>query len=267
MSAMRSRDWRVICDCQNHRARNSRVASSLRKAAGAIVVMIPLAYGAFAVPVDALSTEMQTKAPAEIPLAGEEPMLLNMAAGTDRKALSILTPNVRRTFLEVTESKHSLDVERFRENFFRTTIPYGDIIYREARRNGLPPELVAAVIETESNFRPRRVSHKNAQGLMQLIPSTGRMMGASNLFHPAENIRAGTRYLRYLNRRFPGNSTLVLAAYNAGETVVGRLGGVPPYRETEQYLKKVSSRRSEYQRKADRAVAAYVRLHTRSSMH
>lgn len=227
--------------------------------------MIPLTYGALAVPVDALSTEVRSMPPVEIALEGEEPTLLNTAAPAEVRSLSILTPNVRRTFLEVSESAHTLDVERFRENFFRTSIPYGNIIYREARRNGLAPELVAAVIETESNFRPRLVSHKNAQGLMQLVPSTGRMMGAANLFNPAENIRAGTRYLRYLNRRFRGDPTLVLAAYNAGPSVVGRLGGVPPYRETQQYLKKVAARRIAYQRSSDRAVAAYVRLHTRST--
>src|SRR5438034_537859 len=91
----------------------------------------------------------------------------------------------------------------------------------------------------------RLISGKNAQGLMQVLPSTGALMGAEDLFDPTENIAAGTKYLRYLFDRF-GDERLALAAYNAGEGNVEKFGGVPPFPETLNYLRKVSSRRNEY---------------------
>lgn len=263
-TAIARNDWWVICPCQNHRvSRIGNLAETLKRSAGALVLMLPLAFGAFGLPLETATENYAQRKTGEKVLAGEEPALFTAAA---QQQLQLITPSIREEFLMPRERAHTLDVERFRENFFRARVPYGDIIYREAKRYGIQPELVAAVIDTESNFRPTLVSTKNAQGLMQIIPATGRLMGANNLFNPADNIRAGTRYLRYLNRRFPGDSQLVLAAYNAGEGAIGRFGGIPPYRETQQYVRKVASRRSEYQRKVDRAVAAYVRLHTRAQV-
>ena len=255
-------EWRMICPCQNHRApRIGTLRDTLKRSAGALVLMLPLAFGAFGLPLDTMSSSIENFRRDERVLEGEEPELFEAAT---TPALSLVTPSVRENFLSAGTPAHRLDVERFRENFFRARVPYGDIIYTEARRYGIQPELVAAVIDTESDFRATLVSNKNAQGLMQIVPSTGRLMGANNLFNPAENIRAGTRYLRYLSRRFPGNSQLVLAAYNAGEGVIGRFGGIPPYRETQQYVRKVAVRTNEYQRRVDTAVAAYVRLHARA---
>lgn len=145
--------------------------------------------------------------------------------------------------------------EKSREEFFRTQIPFGLHIYREARRNHLAPELVAAVIRTESDFRPTLRSHRDAVGLMQVLPSTAAFMGSQNFEDPVENIRVGTRYLRYLNRMFNGNQTLVLAAYNAGPGTVHRFGGIPPYRETQQYVRKVQRVRSEYASRISRQAA------------
>jgi len=255
-------DWRVICACQNHRSRRiTDLTGTLKRSAGALILMLPLAFGAFGLPIDSLTKGIDTLRRADVVLAGEEPELLSASAP---QQLSLITPEVRESFLSSREASHRLDVEKFRESFFVAKVPYGQIIYREARKQGLAPELVAAVIDAESDFRPSLVSNRNAQGLMQIIPSTGRLMGANNLFNPTENIRAGTRYLRYLKRRFPGDSQLVLAAYNAGEGVIGRFGGIPPYPETQQYVKRVAVRTHLYEKKIDSAVASYVRFHTRS---
>jgi len=128
-----------------------------------------------------------------------------------------------------------------KEHFFRTEVPFGSIIYSEAKKNDLPPELVAAVVNTESKFKPSARSQRGAVGLMQLVPRTGKWMGARNLSDPTQNIQAGTKYLRYLSDRFGGDQQKVIAAYNAGEGNVRRFGGVPPFRETLNYVSRVRS--------------------------
>lgn len=128
-----------------------------------------------------------------------------------------------------------------KEHFFRTEVPFGSIIYNEAKKNDLPPELVAAVVNTESKFKPTARSQRGAVGLMQLVPRTGKWMGASNLSDPTQNIQAGTKYLRYLSDRFGGDQQKVIAAYNAGEGNVRRFNGVPPFRETRNYVSRVRS--------------------------
>jgi len=146
-----------------------------------------------------------------------------------------------------------------KEQFFNTQVPYGSIIYREARRNNLAPELVAAVVEAESDFRPRLISDKNAQGLMQIVPETGRLMGAGNLFDPEENIAAGTKYLRYLFDRF-GDQRTALAAYNAGEGNIERYGGMPPFGETQNYVQRVISRTTQYRQTIRGRYVASVKM-------
>lgn len=108
-----------------------------------------------------------------------------------------------------------------------------------AAEYGLEPELVLAVIAVESAWRPDVVSHANAQGLMQLIPETAARFGVRDPFDPADNIRGGTRYLRWLLALFEGDVTKTLAAYNAGEKAVLKYGGVPPYEETQHYVVKI----------------------------
>jgi len=136
-------------------------------------------------------------------------------------------------------------IERTTEQFFATEVPYGAIIYREARRNHLPPELIAAVVEAESDFRPRLVSNKSQQGLMQIVPETSRLLGCENPFDPAQNIAAGSKYLRYLVDRF-GDQRMALAAYNAGEGNIERFGGIPPFSEMHDYLERVGRHASKY---------------------
>jgi hypothetical protein len=117
--------------------------------------------------------------------------------------------------------------------------PYDAIIVAEAKRWDVDAALVSAVIRAESNFEPRSVSRKGARGLMQLMPATARRFGVARPFDPRANVSAGVRYLKELSRRFEGRPELVLAAYNAGENAVESFGGVPPYRETVRYVKRI----------------------------
>ena len=141
--------------------------------------------------------------------------------------------------------------EQVRQRFFQKEVPFGGIIYDEAKKNDLPPELVAAVVHTESKFVPTARSNRGAVGLMQLVPTTGRWLGASNLNDPAQNIQAGAKYLRYLTDRFSGDQQKAIAAYNAGEGNVRRFHGVPPFRETRNYVQRVRSFQQDLGARAD----------------
>jgi hypothetical protein len=112
-------------------------------------------------------------------------------------------------------------------------------IQEAAQQHKLSPSLIRAVIQTESRFNPLAVSHVGAQGLMQLMPATARHVGIENPFDPRENILGGTKYLSSMLQRFKGNTARALAAYNAGPTVVARHRGIPPYRETQGYVRKI----------------------------
>jgi len=129
-----------------------------------------------------------------------------------------------------------------RKEFFANAVPFGDIIHAKATKYDVDPALVAAVVETESRFKSNARSQVGARGLMQLMPKTGRWMGAHNLYNADQNVDAGAKYLKYLNTRFDGNLTKTIAAYNAGEGNVRRYNGVPPFRETRSYVKKVMSK-------------------------
>jgi soluble lytic murein transglycosylase-like protein len=126
-----------------------------------------------------------------------------------------------------------------RAQFFADEIPYGELIYAKAKKYDVDPALVAAVIEQESRFKPRARSQVGARGLMQLMPRTGRWMGARDLYDPEQNVDAGVKYIKYLNKKFNGDLKKTIAAYNGGEGNVARYRGVPPFRETRQYVKKV----------------------------
>jgi soluble lytic murein transglycosylase-like protein len=119
---------------------------------------------------------------------------------------------------------------------------YDDTIEEHANLNGLSPDLVRAVIQVESGFNPNAISSKGAMGLMQLMPATARELGVRNPFSPEQNIRGGVVYLKRLLDRYDQDLTLALAAYNAGPGAVERYGDVPPYRETKEYVKKVTGR-------------------------
>lgn len=117
---------------------------------------------------------------------------------------------------------------------------YDPLIEQAAADVGIPPALVKAVIHAESAFDAQAVSKKGAMGLMQLMPGTARELGVVQPFRAEENVRGGSRYLRRLHDRY-GSWAYTLAAYNAGPTAVDRHGGIPPYAETQQYVRRVLS--------------------------
>lgn len=133
-----------------------------------------------------------------------------------------------KSFREVTDGVPALPTD------------YSGHIENISRKYGIHPDLIWAVIKAESNFNPLAISPKGAQGLMQLMPATARSQGVNNPFDPYQNIEAGARHLRNLLSHYKGDLTLALAAYNAGKEKVRHHGGVPPYRETRDYIQRVS---------------------------
>jgi soluble lytic murein transglycosylase-like protein len=118
--------------------------------------------------------------------------------------------------------------------------PFEASIVKHSRREQVAADLVRAVIQVESAFNPVAVSSKGAMGLMQLMPATAVELGVANPFDPDQNIRGGVQYLRQLLDRYNGNVELALAAYNAGMGTVAKYGNVPPFKETKNYVKKVT---------------------------
>jgi len=130
------------------------------------------------------------------------------------------------------------------------TDKYDHLIAESCRLHGVDFALVKAVIKAESCFDPYAISSKGAEGLMQLMPETSKRLNISNPFDPRENIGGGVKYLKYLLGRFNYDLRLSLAAYNAGETTVAQINGIPDYRETKNYVAEVLRYYKEYQKKS-----------------
>lgn len=242
-------DWRVVCSCQSHRRGGGVWGSALRVVARGAAVLVSIPAALAVVDVSSATSKIDVRLLKPVPR-------LQRAS-----TLPIFTTDkIKEEFLSPARP-HGLEV--FKESYFRSHVPFGAIIYREARKNDLPPELVAAMVHTESDFRPGLVSHKSAQGLMQIIPSTARLLGVDDPFDPAKNIAAGTKYYRYLLNRFDDES-VALAAYNAGEGNVARFGGIPPFPETQNYISRVNRRTRKYRENLRNSYIASVRV-TRAS--
>ncbi|MFV1984261.1 MAG: lytic transglycosylase domain-containing protein [Thiohalomonadales bacterium] len=125
---------------------------------------------------------------------------------------------------------------------------YSPLIKQLSAQHGVDEALVKAVVHAESYFNPNATSIKGASGLMQLMPTTAALYGISDLYNPSKNIEAGVRHLRYLLKKYQHSLPFAIAAYNAGETAVTRYKGIPPFNETQKYVKKVLRYHSYYSR-------------------
>lgn len=182
----------------------------------------------------------------EAPDASQLTVLENLSSllSNDSPRLSRRLPNQVRKLI----SDRSESFELFRglnggeaQKEALRDLPYGEAIFKAARRHEVDALLLAAVVEAESNFIPTVVSPVGAVGLAQVMPSTALDYGKTDLENPATNLDLGARYLKEQLRHFDGNIELALAAYNAGPYAVKRHEGIPPYRETRRYVEKVLS--------------------------
>jgi soluble lytic murein transglycosylase-like protein len=150
-----------------------------------------------------------------------------------------VSPQVRSAVEEVQQLV--APTARSSGNTFVSSEQVDNAIEQAAARHNVDPNLVRAVVKVESNFNPHAVSPKGAMGLMQLMPGTARELKVSHPFDPEENVDAGVRHLRSLLDNYNGDVQLTLAAYNAGPRAVQRSAGVPRYRETQDYVKRITS--------------------------
>ena len=141
--------------------------------------------------------------------------------------------------LYIRESREDVGSES--SSFIRDSNQYDSLISEFSKKYQVDFALIKAMIRAESGFNPFAVSRKGAKGLMQLMPETASRMNVSNILNPRENIEGGVRYFKYLLSLFDNDIRLSLAAYNAGENLVGELRSIPPYRETVDYIRKVLS--------------------------
>ena len=152
---------------------------------------------------------------------------------------------------QVITAKSSSSLSYYRSSIDINVKPMNTAVFNElfqeaAKETGVEVGLIKAVIHAESAFNPRAVSPKGAKGIMQLMSVTAKDLGVSTLFHPGSNIKAGSRYLAQLLKRYGGNTVYALAAYNAGPEAVEKYKGIPPYSETKNYVKRVLRLKNRY---------------------
>jgi hypothetical protein len=172
---------------------------------------------------------------------GKEVVVISVDSGS----ITVKKSEIKRIIYTGTDSSsnqsfhHALNHTVSKSVPSKPLTPYDPYIQNASEKHQMDPDLIKAVIKQESNFNSRDVSNKGAQGLMQLMPETAEGLGVQNVFDPYENIHAGTRFLRILLEDFNGDLEKALAAYNAGPSVVKKYGKIPPYKETQEYVRNV----------------------------
>lgn len=152
---------------------------------------------------------------------------------------------VRPTVLPLETAINSISVNSSLRGFTTGNESIDSYVTEAAKRHGLDPLLIYSIMHQESSFKQRAISPKGARGLMQLMPGTAVRFGVTNIFDPQQNIEGGARYMRFLLDRFDGDLALALAGYNAGEGAVDKYGWqIPPYAETQEYVRRISRRYS-----------------------
>jgi soluble lytic murein transglycosylase-like protein len=163
-------------------------------------------------------------------------------AARELTAFELANLKVKPTLSVRPTSSRSMQVSASLDGFTTGDSKVDSHIVDSSTRYGVDPVLIYSIMHRESAFKKMAVSYKGASGLMQLMPATAARFGVRNIFDPSQNIEAGTRYMRWLLNRFGGDVGLALAGYNAGEGAVDKYRGVPPYRETQEYVKRISER-------------------------
>ncbi|HEX8456447.1 MAG TPA: lytic transglycosylase domain-containing protein [Pyrinomonadaceae bacterium] len=181
-------------------------------------------------------------------IAAEPTPAPSSAEGKNRKGARSLTPferanlTVKPTVYVRPAASRTMYAGAALDGFTTGDPKVDSYIVDSSTRHGVDPVLIYSIMHRESAFKKTAISYKGARGLMQLMPATAARFGVSNIFDPAQNIEGGTRYIRFLLNRFNGDVGLALAGYNAGEGAVDKYRGVPPYRETQEYVKRISER-------------------------
>ena len=140
---------------------------------------------------------------------------------------------------EASAINESADIKSVSSNAFKSPKELEEFINASSKKYNISTKIIKAVIKAESSFNASSLSGSGAIGLMQLMPATAKSLGVKNPYDPAQNIDGGVKYLNYQLKRFDGNLEFALAAYNAGPSAVIKYGGIPPYKETQNYVKKV----------------------------